>query len=208
MGEELALSIEELAERAGVSVRTVRYYISQGLLPGPGSRGKHASYHEDHLARLRLIRRLAERHVPLAEQRERLEQLPAEDLRRLLEEEDRHAEVLEQARSGPSPRDYVSRLLDHARSAPLAPAAMSEPMAARTRLRATLSAGRSSSESPSGSTSAEAVARTLPRPEQVQHVELVPGINLYVRADVAGRYPQLIERLLQAAHDVLGRGSP
>jgi DNA-binding transcriptional MerR regulator len=111
--ERDGLSIEQLAEQAGVSVRTVRYYISQGLLPGPGARGKYASYDADHLARLRLIRKLVEQHVPLAEQRERLQQLSTVDLRRLLQEEEQHSRVMEQA---PSPREYVSRLLAHARA--------------------------------------------------------------------------------------------
>ncbi|MDP9381147.1 MAG: MerR family DNA-binding transcriptional regulator [Chloroflexota bacterium] len=30
------MGISELAERAGVSLRTVRYYVSEGLLPPPG----------------------------------------------------------------------------------------------------------------------------------------------------------------------------
>jgi DNA-binding transcriptional MerR regulator len=52
--------IRELAERAGVSVRTVRYYIQEGLLPAPDTQGRFASYTEEHLDRLELIRRLKE----------------------------------------------------------------------------------------------------------------------------------------------------
>jgi DNA-binding transcriptional MerR regulator len=107
------LSIEQLAEQAGVSVRTVRYYISQGLLPGPAARGKYASYDDDHLARLQLIRRLVDQHVPLAEQRQQLQQLSADDLRGLLQAEEQHARAMQQA---PSPREYVSQLLAHARA--------------------------------------------------------------------------------------------
>jgi DNA-binding transcriptional MerR regulator len=47
------MTIEALADAAGVSVRTARFYISQGLLPGPGARGRAATYGPDHLARLR-----------------------------------------------------------------------------------------------------------------------------------------------------------
>jgi DNA-binding transcriptional MerR regulator len=111
--ERDGLSIEQLAEQAGVSVRTVRYYISQGLLPGPGARGKYASYGDEHLARLQLIRKLVDQHVPLAEQRQRLQELSADDLRHVLQEEEQHSRVMEQA---PSPREYVSRLLSHART--------------------------------------------------------------------------------------------
>jgi DNA-binding transcriptional MerR regulator len=179
------LSIEQLADRTGVSVRTVRYYISQGLLPGPGSRGKYASYGEDHLARLRLIRRLVEQHVPLAEQRERLAAISADDVRRLLREEERHSRVQEQARTAPSPRDYVSRLLAHTRTRPPAAAAELEPPPA---------------------TSA-APPRSSAQPEQVQHWELAPGIDLYVRVDAERFHARLIERLLEAARNDSGRGS-
>src|SRR5436853_4256848 len=88
------MSIEDLAARAGVRVRTVRFYIAEGLLPGPGARGRAAAYGEEHLLRLRLIRRLAERHVPLAEMRARFAHLPLEDVRALLAEEGRRAEEL------------------------------------------------------------------------------------------------------------------
>src|SRR6185503_5191336 len=110
-------TIEELADRAGVSVRTVRYYISQGLLAGPGSRGRAAAYGAEHLARLRLIRRLAEQHVPLGEQRRRLEGLSLADVRSLLGDEERHDRALERAEVARSPRDYVAGLLARATAA-------------------------------------------------------------------------------------------
>jgi DNA-binding transcriptional MerR regulator len=46
----------DLAARAGVSERTVRYYVSEGLLPAPAGRGRGAHYAEAHLTRLKLIR--------------------------------------------------------------------------------------------------------------------------------------------------------
>jgi DNA-binding transcriptional MerR regulator len=111
------LTIDDLAQQAGVPVRTVRYYISQGLLPGPDGRGKAATYDADHLARLRLIRRLADGHVPLAEQRERLERLSPGEVRALLDEDQRQAADLQRASQAPSPRGYISGLLDRARHA-------------------------------------------------------------------------------------------
>src|SRR5436190_19922923 len=85
------IGIEELAERAGVRVRTVRFYIAEGLLPGPGARGRAAAYGEEHLLRLRLIRRLAERHVPLAELRGLLSSLPLDQVRALMGDAHRRA---------------------------------------------------------------------------------------------------------------------
>lgn len=52
------LTIDELAGRAGVTVRTVRFYASRGLLPPPRLRGRLGLYGGDHLARLDLIREL------------------------------------------------------------------------------------------------------------------------------------------------------
>lgn len=115
------LSVEELAETADVPVRTIRYYISEGLLPGPGSRGKQATYGEEQLARLRLIRRLAERRVPLAQMRKLLAPLHLEDVRALLAEEDRRAAALERAERTASPKDYVAGLLQQARAMREAP---------------------------------------------------------------------------------------
>lgn len=52
------LTVEEIAAQAGTSVRTVRYYQSQGLLPPPERVGREARYGADHLDRLRIITRL------------------------------------------------------------------------------------------------------------------------------------------------------
>lgn len=57
--------LDELAERAGVSARTVRYYVQRGLLPAPEFRGPDTAYGEEHLLRLRAIRALQARHLPL-----------------------------------------------------------------------------------------------------------------------------------------------
>ena len=57
--------LEELAVRADVSPRTVRYYVQRGLLPSPVFRGRDTMYGEEHLLRLRAIRKLQERFLPL-----------------------------------------------------------------------------------------------------------------------------------------------
>lgn len=71
--------------RAGVTPRTVRYYVAEGLLPAPGGAGRHRTYTEEHLLRLEAIRRLKESYLPLAEIRERLEGLDEEGLRKIAE---------------------------------------------------------------------------------------------------------------------------
>ena len=74
-------SLTELCEAADVSTRTVRYYISQGLLASPERRGPGATYRSEHLDRLRLIRKLKERHLPLSKIRSMLDRMSDEDIR-------------------------------------------------------------------------------------------------------------------------------
>ncbi len=50
--------VEEIARAAGVSVDTVRFYQSRGLLPPPERRGRTAIYSDRHLDLLRRIRAL------------------------------------------------------------------------------------------------------------------------------------------------------
>jgi DNA-binding transcriptional MerR regulator len=61
------MRIDDLAQRAGVPTRTIRYYTQQGLLPSPTLRGRVGYYDEQHLDRLRLIKELQEkRYLPLS----------------------------------------------------------------------------------------------------------------------------------------------
>ncbi|MCU0241295.1 MAG: MerR family transcriptional regulator [Vicinamibacteria bacterium] len=64
--------LAQLCEESGVTQRTVRYYIQQGLLPSPGQPGPGAKYGEIYLSRLKLIRQLQRDHLPLAEIRRRI----------------------------------------------------------------------------------------------------------------------------------------
>jgi len=62
----MALRVEELASRAGVSVDTVRYYQSKSLLDPPRREGRIAWYDDAHLVRLERIRSLQQRGFTLA----------------------------------------------------------------------------------------------------------------------------------------------
>lgn len=53
--------MEELAEKAGITVRTLRFYRERGLIPPPRRQGRIAWYGESHLTRLRTIVALLER---------------------------------------------------------------------------------------------------------------------------------------------------
>lgn len=60
------MRVEELAAAADVSVDTVRYYQSRGLLPPPRREGRVGWYDREHLDRLIRIRSLAARGLTLA----------------------------------------------------------------------------------------------------------------------------------------------
>ncbi len=57
--------ISELADLSGVSTRTIRYYIQEGLLPQPEIRGKYAVFTDEYMHRLRLIKILKDAYLPL-----------------------------------------------------------------------------------------------------------------------------------------------
>lgn len=177
------LTIEELAERTQTPVRTVRYYIAEKMLPGPGARGKGASYTEEHLLRLRLIRRLTERRAPLAEIREVMAGVTDADVRALLAEEDARAQTLERAERAISPRAYISALLDQAR----------EPR----------------KQPPKSPTSSTPPMRALMEPGVAEQgsawrrVELAPGVELHILEPLEERNRALIDRLLAASKDLL-----
>lgn len=60
------MTIDELAQRAGCTTRTVRNHQTAGLLPPPALVGRVGRYDEGHLGRLRLISQLQEQGYSLA----------------------------------------------------------------------------------------------------------------------------------------------
>lgn len=65
-GDPVELTVDELATRAGLPVRTIREYQTMGLLPSPERRGRVGVYRSAHLSRLQLIGRLQDRGYSLA----------------------------------------------------------------------------------------------------------------------------------------------
>ena len=194
---DLTLTIEELAEQTETPVRTIRYYIAEKMLPGPGSRGKGTVYTEEHLLRLRLIRRLTQRREPLAEIRALMARISDDEVRALLAEEDARSQTLERAEQAVSPRDYIAALLDQARRRD-PPSPRRPPVA---------SAGASARRG-YGKTRAERAAR----PERVggqasawRRVERTPGVELHIQAKAEKRYKRLIARLLQVSDEEVHR---
>jgi len=104
MPPEPEYSLQDLADLADVTPRTIRYYVAQGILPSPGRVGPGTTYGPGHLARLKLIRRLQREHLPLAEIRARLAALPDEAVLALVD-------APEAPRPAGSASDYIRTVL-------------------------------------------------------------------------------------------------
>ncbi|MEX2552939.1 MAG: MerR family transcriptional regulator [Actinomycetota bacterium] len=84
--------VDELAARCGISVDTVRFYQTKGLLPPPERKSRVAWYTTEHLERLRKVRDLKRKGFTLI------------SIRRLLDGElDKADEALVEALAGPVP---------------------------------------------------------------------------------------------------------
>jgi hypothetical protein len=63
---EACWRIDELAQRASLTVDTIRYYAREGLLSAPTKQGRHRLYGSEHLDRLDRIRELQAQRFSLA----------------------------------------------------------------------------------------------------------------------------------------------
>lgn len=169
-------SLTELADLAGVSPRTVRYYIAQGLLPAVGQSGPGSKYDAGHLTRLRLIRRLQAEHLPLAEIRRRMSTLAEAEIRDL-------AGSAEPPPPSDSALDYLRNVLGTPRGA------------------ASL-VGRTTSSSPLAS--AKTVSPdTLPTERsQWERIALAPDVELHIRRPLTRAQNKQVDRLVTIAREL------
>lgn len=72
------LSVEQLASRVGMTVRTVRFYAGRGLIPPPRREGRNGYYGLDHIARLELVKELQAHGFTLAAIEGYLERIPVD----------------------------------------------------------------------------------------------------------------------------------
>ncbi|MCO7239337.1 MULTISPECIES: MerR family transcriptional regulator [Aeromicrobium] len=77
-GPNETMSVEQLATRVDMTVRTVRFYAGRGLIPPPRRAGRNGYYGPDHLARLELVKELQAHGFTLAAIEGYLEQIPAD----------------------------------------------------------------------------------------------------------------------------------
>lgn len=182
MAEDVGLDLRELSERAGVTVRTVRYYVQQGLLPSPVAAGPATRYGHGHLDRLRLIRKWQDEYLPLAVIRQRISDLSDEEVAGAVAERE--------AGTGGAPSDAGKAVLEYIRSLK----------------------GRGDREAPPPTVaSAPAAAAANPPAVSLKRstwevVELAPDVQLQVRRPLTREANRRVERLIEAARKILGEG--
>ena len=192
------LLISELAEKSGLTVRTIRYYISQGLIPAPDNRGRYAVYDEDYLARLELIQRLKNAFLPLSEIRKRIKDLSIEEVKALL---DLSTEAFNQQVS-----EYSALAEDEATS---------EQSDAVTYIAKILDAHSTSEESVymqnniprrtprrPDSPLQKMQPNLLRRESDWRRIEVFPGCELHIRSHLMSRFRSEIESVIEELHKI------
>ncbi|BCY16842.1 MAG: MerR family transcriptional regulator [Chloroflexi bacterium] len=86
--QEEQYQISELANITGHTVRTIRYYMDEGLLPQPVIQGRYAYFGDSYIPRLKLIQRLKDAYLPLREIRRILDSLNDEQIKDYAEKDD------------------------------------------------------------------------------------------------------------------------
>ncbi len=71
-GEPTYYNIQTLANKTGLTRRTVRYYVQRGLLPKPEGGGRGHYYTDEHLKRIEIIKHWQAQGVPLEKMRQLL----------------------------------------------------------------------------------------------------------------------------------------
>jgi DNA-binding transcriptional MerR regulator len=182
-------SIADLARLADVTVRTIRYYQTEGLLDAPGAPGPGPKYDDRYLARLRLIRRLQREHLPLAEIRRRLEGLPDEAIETLAEQPGEP-----EAAPPDSALDYVRRILEPRRGVAEARAPFARSLARRVSVAAP--------EPPLAASQPMPEPRT-PERSQWERITLATDVELHVRRPLPRPLAKQVDRLVSIARDLL-----
>jgi DNA-binding transcriptional MerR regulator len=184
MPTDQVYTISELASIAGVTPRTVRYYISLGLLPPPDQAGPGTRYSEGHLQRVRLIRRLQDAHLPLAEIRRQIGSM----------DDGAVTAALTDPSAGPrdSALDYI-HALQAGESQPSAPRALHETAAPYV----------APLPGPAPALPPDAEATPSPSRSQWDRVVLTPDVELHIRRPLARSDQKRIERLITIARELL-----
>ena len=197
-----SFSLADLCDLADVTPRTVRFYITQGLLRPPSGAGPAARYEDGHLYRLRLIRRQQKDHLPLVEIRRRLDALTDADVERLVSgpsqvtdsAADYVARVLRTKGVGPTPDARQPPPTDPLQSRPLGPQLPSPARVAEPNAPYALHSLMVPLEP----------APTDPEPirSQWERIVLTPEIELHVRRPLGRHQNRRVDRLVETARAI------
>jgi len=191
---QLNLWISELADLTGVSTRTIRYYIEEGLLPQPEIRGKYAVFNDDYLVRLKLIKYLKDAYLPLKEIRKRLDTLMVPEMRDLLTRfEQDPVRALAELDVYPADKPASSGL-----PAPMMDSAQDYISKVMHKKAVRLNEERSSFNTPA----APAPVKVNFSQESWQRVELAPGIELNIRQPQPTARRSQINELIELARKI------
>jgi len=183
-------SLSELAQLADVSPRTIRFYIEQGLLPAPEPAGKKTRYTDEHLERIRAIKKLQAAHFPLADIRNRLNSFTPDELSTI-------AELVEPRLSQESAVDYIRGILEPA------PAAVSMPVMARSMPAPSLPApSLLAMRAPEPQPSKPPTQPTETTRSQWERISLDPDVEIHVRRPLTRHGNKRVERLIAIAREL------
>jgi DNA-binding transcriptional MerR regulator len=188
--EPLNYDLYDLAERAGVPPRTIRYYIQEGLLPSPGQVGPGVKYSTGYLARLRLIRRLQRDRLPLAEIRKRLLTMDDDAVEAVLQE----------------PEPAMSSAADYVRAVMGSPGRKPTTGGRSPRMAAVPSGAVLRSEpAPLGSVQEPRFSPSIHKPRersQWERLALSDDFELHIRRPLSRDANRRLERLLEQARRI------
>ncbi|MCJ7530638.1 MAG: MerR family transcriptional regulator [Anaerolineales bacterium] len=185
--------INQLARQANVSVRTIRYYINEGLLPSPEVRGRYSYYDENYLLRIRLIKRLQDAFLPLKEIRLQMDALDIAEIKNLLADEDEkgvpgseisHLEynVIPGIKETSSAAEYITRILE---ARPVTPGRLER------------TGHRQLQAAPSAPLIAKQILEEADRNDTWRRVEVIPGIELHIQDALYKKHFNMIDRLIE-----------
>jgi DNA-binding transcriptional MerR regulator len=190
METDTDLSLAELARQADVTPRTVRYYIVQGLLPGPNGQGAGARYTPAHLDRIRMIKRLQQTHLPLADIRARVSALDDSQVADLLADPEE-----------PAPPAQGERALSYIRSLLAQSSGAGETAPVAYSMRTSLAASAPApAPLPPSSTKPSITERST-----WERIALAPDIELHVRRPLDRQANKDLEQLLALARELFKR---
>lgn len=184
--------IAELATSTGVTPRTIRFYVAEGLLPPPEGAGPAAVYNAAHRDRLRLVGLLKAQYLPLKEIRRRLATLSDAEVAAWLQREERcltAAETLDSVALTDAAVDYLNQVLGRVAEQPAPYAPPSAPQRAPA--------------IPPPRVRPATTGDGTPGREEWDRIRLAEGVELHVRADRRGEVNPL-EALIRTARKLFG----